>query len=1140
MYPSFPGRSPTNLRSSLSAPELLAHLNRTFSSRAYQLGEDCVRGGGVLSVEKAGPDRFSGQVTGRRGNIYSVDVEILHSEGVAWIDGDCTCSQGGDCQHVVALLLKALQDSVDHGGSQLPSRDPTSRKITQWLDRWPSETDAEEPVPPAHGDVLVRSRAHLFYVVGIDGQRQAEIKVHKAYIKKDGTLGSNIRNFNIQGDWRYKYLNMEDAAIIAKLNYFRDSLHRDPQAPPGGEDPIALVRDIAATGRGRAGDIRGPVLAWAQPRKCGFAWSMGTDGSQQPKAQDENGSAVTILPFPTPLFLDPKTGEAGVAETELGSRLTSWLAAAPPIPPQKIKAVEHQLSRIDRQARVPRPSSITLKKDVQPTPVLMLYGEATAFPYSTTTRSGDHNLQDMDQVYPCVRMEVTYGSPDARVHPDSDENIIASSDRGLAIIQRDRTKEANFLRSLRDRASEYINLSLSDLAIKDLSGQHLGDPADVVFPWSYRRDWSSEAAVEFMMEEVPEFEEEGWKIEIDSSWPVVVRDGPVTFSTTLNTSDTDWFSVGLSLEIDGMSLDISNFLGQLIKTLPVDETGQLEEGFREAIDMSGFQFRVPLKDGSWTSVDGTYFAEFAEAFLEAQGLLGFHRAEAGRLFQLAEALEGCGAPWKGGRELLELGKRLQVLSSAPEVPPPAQLHGELRPYQCAGYGWLKALSDSGLGGVLADDMGLGKTVQTLALLAHRHLVEKTGHPSLLVVPTSLVGNWKREAARFTPDLKLLVLHGPHRHGQFSEISRHHLIITTYPLLRRDHETLFAHEYDTAVLDEAQAVKNPTAAVSKHIRDIRARHRLALTGTPLENNLQELWSLYDWLIPGMLGNRKAFTKSYRTPIEKQDNRQKQHELSTRVKPFLMRRTKEHVAKELPEKTIIDELIPLSGAQAGLYESIRTAMDVRVRDAIARRGLAASRITVLDALLKLRQVCCDPGLVKLEAARKVSDSAKRARLLELLEELVAEGRKVLVFSQFVKMLKLIERDVADRGWGYSMLHGSTRDRDSQVAAFQSGDLPVFLVSLKAGGTGLNLTAADTVILYDPWWNPATERQAMDRAHRIGQDKPVFVHRLIAEHTVEAAIQKMQARKQALADALFEGSGQGPLSLTEEDVQALFRSG
>ena len=434
-------------------------------------------------------------------------------------------------------------------------------------------------------------------------------------------------------------------------------------------------------------------------------------------------------------------------------------------------------------------------------------------------------------------------------------------------------------------------------------------------------------------------------------------------------------------------------------------------------------------------------------------------------------------------------------------------------------------------------MGLGKTVQTLALLAHRHLEEKTDRPSLLVVPTSLVGNWRREAARFVPGLRLLVLHGPGRLRRFGDIPKHHLVVTTYPLVNRDYDALFRHDYDTAVLDEAQTVKNPAAGVSKRIRGIRARHRLALTGTPVENNLEELWALYDWLIPGLLGNRKAFKSGYRTPIENEGGLTKQRLLSRRIKPFLMRRTKEEVAAELPEKTVIDEIVPLEGGQAALYESIRTAMDARIREAIAARGFNASRIAILDALLKLRQVCCDPQLVKLDAARKVTESAKRGRLLALLEELVAEGRRVLIFSQFVEMLRLVEADVAARGWHYAMLHGSTQDRDAQIASFQSGDLPLFLISLKAGGTGLNLTAADTVIVYDPWWNPAVERQAMDRAHRIGQDKPVFVHRLIAEHTVEAAIQKMQRRKQALADALFEGTGQGPLALSDEDIDALF---
>ena len=666
--------------------------------------------------------------------------------------------------------------------------------------------------------------------------------------------------------------------------------------------------------------------------------------------------------------------------------------------------------------------------------------------------------------------------------------------------------------------------------------------ADIVFPPLRDPDEEDAAAsgTGFVALAVPALRSAGWRVEIDGTWPFSVYEGPITFSASARpSSDSDWFSLALSLEADGRSIDITQTVLQIVEELPVDEWGQLKEDIDVDRHLAGMIFRTRLEDGTWLAIGGARFARFAEAFLEVQGLIGFHRAEADRLFALAEALEGCGAPWTGSRDLLELAARLRSLAETPEVTAPGALRGELRPYQRTGYGWLRALSDLGFGGLLADDMGLGKTVQTLALLAHRHLEEKTDRPSLLVVPTSLVGNWRREAARLVPGLQLLVLHEPNRHRRFAEIPGCHLAVTTYPLVNRDYKALSRYDYDTAVLDEAQTVKNPAAAVSKLIRGIRARQRLALTGTPIENSLRELWSLYDWLIPGLLGNRESFSAQYRVPIEEQGDRARQRLLSTQIKPFLMRRTKEEVAEDLPEKTVIDELVPLEGEQGALYESIRTVMDARVREAIAERGLAASRITILDALLKLRQVCCDPRLVKLDAARKVTESAKRARLIALLEELVAEGRKVLVFSQFVEMLRLVEADVAARGWGYAMLHGGTKDRDVQVENFQSGDLPLFLISLKAGGTGLNLTAADTVIVYDPWWNPAVERQAMDRAHRIGQDWPVFVHRLIAENTVESAIQRMQLRKQALADALFEGADRGPLTLTDDDIHALFGS-
>ena len=1126
-------------------------VERAVGQVSFLRGLDYFERGMVRSAEFLSPDRIQGEVSGSRPNPYAVVAKLEpRSDGrLLPVEGHCSCPVGYNCKHAAALLLAARFISPDGDGAEDgTAREGVSGEIRRWLDRWPEVaagradgTADGRPAGPG-ADPPARGREHLFYVIHCDAMAHVRVAPYRAYLRKDGTIGTNFREYRERTPSRtHKYLTAQDAAILGRLDYYAGGGYPPRHDWPDGEELIGLVRGIVETGRARADDIRGDALSWSEPRRCELAWAVGESGEQRIVARDDAGTPVTLLPFPTPFFVDPETGETGAVETALKPRLVSWFAAAPPVKHGSIHAVAAKLSRIGQHAPVPQLHRVDERSGVRPEPVLTLYG-CTHGPVRYV-HYGDRGGGAGDArtfVYPCARLEVVYAGAAARLRAGRGDDIAARGDDGFAVIRRDLAREAAFEETLRETAKRH-RYEHCELLRYDYGLPRELREADVVFPpLGDGDDAAAAAGIGFVSQRVPELRAEGWRVEFDKTWPFPLYEGPVGFSTSLASSDSDWFSLSLSLEANGRTFDVAPIVLQLVEGLPVDEWGRLEEGFDVERHLTGRLFHTRFEDGSWLAIDAARFARFAEAFLEAQGLLEFHRADAGRLFELAEALEGCGAPWTGGRELLDLGARLRALAEAPEVPAPAALKGELRPYQRAGYGWLKALSESGFGGVLADDMGLGKTVQTLALLAHRHLGEKTSLPSLLVVPTSLVGNWRREAARFVPDLKLLVLHGPDRRKRFPEIPDHHLVVTTYPLLNRDHEALFGQDYDIAVLDEAQAVKNPAAAVSKRIREICAHQRLALTGTPMENNLQELWALYDWLIPGLLGNRKRFTAEFRTPIEKRGERAKQRLLSTRVKPFLMRRTKEEVARDLPEKTVIDELVPLEGAQAALYESIRTAMDRRVREAIAARGLAASRIAVLDALLKLRQVCCDPHLVRLDAARKVRESAKRARLLALLEELVAEGRKVLVFSQFVKMLKLVERDVAARGWGHAMLHGATKDRDAQVAAFQSGDLQLFLVSLKAGGTGLNLTAADTVIVYDPWWNPAVERQAMDRAHRIGQDKPVFVHRLIAENTVEAAIQRMQARKQALADALFEGTGQGPLAFTEEDVHALFGAG
>jgi len=388
---------------------------------------------------------------------------------------------------------------------------------------------------------------------------------------------------------------------------------------------------------------------------------------------------------------------------------------------------------------------------------------------------------------------------------------------------------------------------------------------------------------------------------------------------------------------------------------------------------------------------------------------------------------------------------------------------------------------------------------------------------------------------------VLCLHGPKRAELYAQIGEYDLLLTTYALLPRDAVALRRQTYALLILDEAQNIKNASSKAAQVARELPARQRLCLTGTPLENHLGELWSQFHFLMPGWLGDAKSFARDYRTPIEKHGDSARLAQLSARIKPFMLRRTKDRVARELPPKTEIVQLVELTQSQRDLYETVRLAMDGKVREEIAHKGIARSQIAILEALLKLRQVCCDARLLKSEALPdkpiKAEHSGKLSLLLDMLAELFDEGRRVLLFSQFTSMLRLIEMELQRRKIPYALLTGATKDRRTPVHEFQAGKLPIFLISLKAGGAGLNLTAADTVIHYDPWWNPAAEAQASDRAYRIGQDKPVFVYKLIARGTVEEKIQRLQQAKAALASGVLLDGAPSEWRLSESDIAGLF---
>ncbi len=497
------------------------------------------------------------------------------------------------------------------------------------------------------------------------------------------------------------------------------------------------------------------------------------------------------------------------------------------------------------------------------------------------------------------------------------------------------------------------------------------------------------------------------------------------------------------------------------------------------------------------------------------------------------------------RQLSDLAKKLKDFVAISPIKPTKQFKGKLRSYQQEGLSWLNFLHDFELGGILADEMGLGKTVQALSFLQ----TLRAGHtstkksaaplPALIVAPTSVLMNWAYEAKRFTPNLSVLLLHGPGRKQYFQDIPKYDIVLTSYALLRLDRQELEKHEFSYSILDEAQNIKNPFAATTRAAKAIRARRRLALTGTPTENRPLELWSIMDFLLPGYLGSADFFKSYIEKPIlDGGVNQQATRLLNAKTKPFILRRTKAEVEKDLPPKIEAVQHVEMTQSQALLYSQILEEVRPRVFEAVEKKGVKGASVSILAALLRLRQVCNHPNSI--ESLKDLSgyDSGKFNLLKDLLDEALEAKRKILVFSQFRGMLDIIREWLNSKEYRYLYLDGATTNRQSLIDQFNNDEsVRLFLISLKAGGTGLNLTAADTVVIYDPWWNPAVESQAVDRAHRIGQTKAVSVYRLVTENSVEQKIMDLKEKKSQIVDALVNENGLSTLQLSKADLMNLF---
>jgi non-specific serine/threonine protein kinase len=702
------------------------------------------------------------------------------------------------------------------------------------------------------------------------------------------------------------------------------------------------------------------------------------------------------------------------------------------------------------------------------------------------------------------------------------------------LIKQSPTQSLRIVRDISAETQLRKRLAQTGLQVSLRQSEALPESAGEAFEQANEAAW-----LLFMREQLPQLREEGWQIHLQPDFQYNLATVDDWYATVEEDPEQTWFDLELGIEVEGQRISLLPILLQAIRHKPWLLNGEAlnkrDDDEELLVSLPHNHKRAALPLARLKPLLATLGELFVRESGESSQRLRLSRLDAAHLNHLQQ---GPPLSWQGGSQLRDFAQRLQQLDSATLQAPPG-LQAELRPYQLQGLAWMQGLAELGLGGLLADDMGLGKTLQTLGHILCEQQAGRLQHPALIVMPTSLIPNWQDEAARFTPQLKVLALHGPKRRALFKQIAEHQIILTTYALLPRDLKALSAFSYRLLILDEAQNIKNPRSKAAIAAGQLQADQRLCLTGTPLENHLGELWSLFNFLMPGWLGDSKSFTRTYRTPIEKNANVQRLAHLTGRIKPFILRRTKEQVATELPPKTEITHWVELSAAQRDRYETLRLAMDQKVRAEIARQGLARSQIVILEALLRLRQVCCDLRLLGDAGDSQLTsaDSGKLSGLLEMLAELFAEGRRVLLFSQFTSMLALIEAELKARNIPYAKLTGSTQDRRTPVQQFQAGEFPIFLISLKAGGAGLNLTAADTVIHFDPWWNPAAEAQASDRAYRIGQDKPVFVYKLIARGSVEEKIQQLQQAKANLARGVLEGGSQAQLQLSEDDLQALF---
>ncbi|MFZ6720693.1 SNF2-related protein [Undibacterium sp. Ji49W] len=1090
-------------------------------------------------------DFVESEVQGSGRNIYTQEIELVfENETLEAVNGACSCPVDYNCKHVAAVLLNIL----DHQNKASPPPDHAASNGTALgftEQKWLRELEFARHDSPAlsteseSGNEETDDGMLIFSLSTVAGSKEVRLIPGKAKQNAKGELKYTKLSLAVRDMMKSAhFLREADYELLALFNMCTmNSFYYSHYSPKGRMGAVLLER-VAKAGklywlntekkqsqlsRLAYHPLQQAHLAWQEDKDyLRLRWQLDGTGAETSVSADSTPGPY-ILPTEPPWLIGQNScGELHVAATGKFPlpALINLVQEAPLLAVTRTEtrlAMANRLLDMGLQHLIPLPAELDaqVRADVRMRPVLELNALTTAdlcTDYAVLRFAYDNVMAEADQ---------------------AGDSLLRRGQHGLENILRDQPAEQAATQTLKDMGFQLQVVP--------------GHETDLLQCLPDQNAW-----LHFATKDLPGLISQGWDIRQQDDYRYNLQEVEDWYAEVdEDTQQSVWFELELGIVVNQTKISLLPLLVSLIRQAPQDFS--LQQVNQRADDE---QVLLALPDNTRVALP---YARIKPILL-ILGELYFNEHQGDKLrlpmldaARLAELSATTHLRWIGGERQQSFGQRLATFGGINTITPPAGLRASLRDYQKEGVAWMQFLREYQLAGILADDMGLGKTIQTLTHILIEKEAGRLSQPALVVAPTSLMDNWASEAQRFAPDLRVLVLQGKDRSKLFEQIPRVDLVLTTYALLPRDEEALRAHRYHLLILDEAQYIKNAQAKASQTASLLQANHRLCLTGTPLQNHLGELWSQFNFLMPGLLGDIKSFTKDFQHPIEKLGDSQRHALLTRRIKPFLLRRTKDKVATELPAKTEVLRHIELSGAQRDLYETVRLAMDEKVREEIAKKGVARSQIVILDALLKLRQVCCDPRLVKITGAKatnatnatksaknskdKMPPSAKLEELLIMIDELLAEGRKILVFSQFTSMLALIAEALTEKQLRFAILTGDTEHRGEVVRRFQEGDIPLFLISLKAGGVGLNLTAADTVIHYDPWWNPAAENQATDRAWRIGQDKPVFVYRLIAKGTLEEKIQEMQIKKSDLARAILDQGEIASVQLTAEDLQGIF---